>query len=88
MLKTRSTQGVFSLINLYRQYLKWQANAKVNLIPRYVFKKTIVGGITSQYGYYVSCFRGDILFFQVGYYYEFYSQLPLASVKKRVIWGA
>lgn len=61
--------------------LKWQANAKVNLIPRYAFKKTIVGGITSQYGYYVSCFRGDILFFQVGYYYEFYYELPLAIIQ-------
>jgi DNA mismatch repair ATPase MutS len=29
----------------------------------------------SQYGYYISCFSGYLLLFQVGYYYEFYTEL-------------
>lgn len=55
--------------------LKWLNNGSPQLVPLFNFK-SVAGGIGSQYGYYMSCFKGSLLFFQVGYYYEFYAELP------------
>lgn len=60
--------------------LKWLADRSLLLMPLFDFK-SVAGGIGSQSGYYVGCFKGCILFFQVGFYYEFYSELPLNVVQ-------
>lgn len=69
----------FSELNHFFEF-KYSTVGSFELSPRYRFKN-VAGGISSQYGYYVSCFRGDILFFQVGYYYEFYTELPVDIVQ-------
>ncbi len=58
---------------------RWLADGSPKLMPLFRFK-TVAGGIGSQYGYYVSCFQGSILFFKVGYYYEFYAELAIEVV--------
>lgn len=58
---------------------RWLANGSPHLTSLFCFK-TVAGGIGSQYGYYVSCFKDSLLFFQVGYYYEFYAELPAEVV--------
>jgi RNA-directed DNA polymerase len=62
----------FSWLNYFFN-LVWQ-QGKARLERRYCFKK-VGGGISSQYGYYISCFSGYLLLFQVGCYYEFYTEL-------------
>lgn len=58
---------------------KWLNAGTLEITPLFWFK-TVACGIGSQYGYYISSFRGDILFFQVGFYYEFYAELPAEVV--------
>lgn len=69
-----STFKHFSELAYFFEF-KWLADGSPHLMALFDFK-SVAGGIGSQYGYYVSCFKGSLLFFQVGFYYEFYAELP------------
>jgi hypothetical protein len=73
----RLLESLFKRFNWLNYFFKlvWQRD-KAYLERRYCFK-TVGGGISSQYGYYISCFSGYFLLFQVGCYYEFYTELDI-----------
>jgi hypothetical protein len=73
----------FSWLNYFFK-LVWQRD-KAILERRYCFK-TVNGGVSSQYGYYISCFSSYLLLFQVGYYYEFYTELDSKLRKLLNLW--
>lgn len=77
----RLIEGVFKHFSELGYFfeLTWLADGSLQLLTLFDFK-TVAGGIGSQYGYYVSCFKDSLLFFQVGYYYEFYAELPAEVV--------
>jgi retron-type reverse transcriptase len=77
----RLIEGVFKHFSELGYFfeLKWLADRSLQLLTLFDFK-SVAGGIGSQYGYYVSCFKDSLLFFQVGYYYEFYAELPTEVV--------
>ena len=77
----RLIEGVFKHFSELGYFFEliWLADRSLQLLTLFDFK-TVAGGVGSQYGYYVSCFKGSVLFFQVGYYYEFYAELLVEVV--------